>query len=170
MKKLSVILLLAVVFALSSCEVSYNPVLDSHLRPGLDTVIEGGTYTDPGAYVLDDTLEVEMDTSDVIDTSVLGTQTIVYTLTYDSKSYELTRYVKVVPDARMMFDLLPGIDTVYVNDTWVDAGVDVDDSASVTVFSDVDTTQIGTYHVIYEILHEGLTYHVSRVVHVIDAI
>lgn len=59
-----------------------------------------------------------------------------------------------------------GIDTVFVGDNWVDAGINVSESTLVEVFGTVDTSTAGRYVVTYLVAKEVL---VQRVVNVLEA-
>jgi len=73
----------------------------------------------------------------------------------------------------VLVGLNPGVDTVEINEQWVDAGayLTVED-LYLTGFSDdtVDTSSLGEYEVTYSILHDEKEYTITRMVQVSDQI
>ena len=73
---------------------------------------------------------------------------------------------------RVAISLRPGIDTVEINSTFVDAGAKATvNSRTVTyevIYNNVDITKIGIYTIIYEVVYESTSKQVSRSVFVID--
>lgn len=78
---------------------------------------------------------------------------------------------KLNKEVEFEYNLLAGQDTVEINTTWVDAGVEITfDGASTTVTSsdNVDTTTLGLYKVEYTAEFEEEDYIVVRYVVVVD--
>jgi hypothetical protein len=73
---------------------------------------------------------------------------------------------------KVAISLRPGIDTVEINSTFVDAGAKATvNSRTVTyeiIYNDVDITKIGIYTIVYEVVYETISKQVSRSVFVID--
>jgi len=68
--------------------------------------------------------------------------------------------------------LNPGVDTVEVNTEFIDAGATskaysfkVDNEV---IYNDVDITNVGTYHITYQVVYRNLTMEITRIVNVID--
>jgi hypothetical protein len=69
------------------------------------------------------------------------------------------------------FTLNPGSDTVELNTAWIDRGAYLNvETGNVEVMGthQVDTTTLGTYLVNYDIVYEEITYHLTRIVIVVD--
>lgn len=169
MKYISVLLF---VFLLSACN-NDPTVYDTKLHPGIDTINLDGTWIDAGAYIEVGEATINMTTTDTVDTSVMGLYEIEYTATYDALSYSIIRYVIVTDTESPVGTLNPGLDTVQVNDTWIDAFVtatdNVDIDLDITITNPVDETTPGTYHVEYKIEDDyGNVTYLIRVVTVIE--
>jgi hypothetical protein len=64
-----------------------------------------------------------------------------------------------------------GLDTISLHSEWVDGGAYaiIDDSILVLErTNEIDTSTIGTKEVIYQIIHQGSTYQITRYVRVVD--
>ncbi|MDZ4196855.1 MAG: DUF5011 domain-containing protein [Candidatus Izemoplasmatales bacterium] len=74
--------------------------------------------------------------------------------------------------SKVAISLRPGVDTVEINSTFVDAGAKATvNSRTVTyevIYNDVDITKIGIYTIIYEVVYESISKQVSRSVFVMD--
>ena len=163
MKNIILVILLA--FTLSACDFTNYEVV---VEKGVDTVEVGSTWVDQGAYVQIGLEQIPMTTSDVVDTSKVGFYDITYTVTYEDVSYEATRRVAVVNLTQIQATLNPGVDTVKVGGSWVDAGVTVMEGSSVSVSGVVDTTTPGTYTVMYTITYEDLELQLERIVTIVS--
>lgn len=159
MKK--IVFIIIFVLTLSACEFDNSDVV---IKAGIDTVEVGSSWIDAGAYVKLGVEQINMTTTDTVDTNTVGFYDITYTLTHEDITYEGTRRVAVVSKTQIDAVLNPGIDTMTVGNTWVDAGVTVESGASVTVLGVVDTNTIGTYTVTYTIRYETLTLTLERIV------
>jgi hypothetical protein len=82
----------------------------------------------------------------------------------------------LITSATFNLELKKGIDTININDTWMDSGVmtivnqkeaNIDYSI---IFNDLDTNKVGTYSIIYESTYRNITKQITRKVTVIDLI
>lgn len=162
MKK--ILLTLGFLIFLVGCDAS---TIKPYLNPSMDTITEGDTYIDQGAYVLVGFTRYMMSTQDQIDSSLLGLQSIEYTLTYEDIMYNITRYVMVIESTSISVNIRAGIDTIEVGDTWTDAGLDTDLDITYEVIGEVDTTQVGTYVIEYIITYQDQLYKRIRYVSVV---
>ena len=142
-----------------------------------DETIEVEQYSifiDPGAEIIGD-FDLDITVESNVDTSTLGSYTIVYTITYLGVDYSLTRNIEVVP--RTSTDLpslaLIGDSIIEVEQysDFTDPGVEIigDFDLDITVESNVDTSIVGEYQVTYSITYDSKTYSVTRTVNVINS-
>lgn len=71
----------------------------------------------------------------------------------------------------VLYGMNPGVDTVEINEQWVDAGAYLTVSdVYLTEFSEdtVDTSSLGEYEVTYSIVHDEIEYTITRMVQVVD--
>lgn len=133
------------------------------------TVLVGDTYTDEGATATDDLdgdITSRISVVSDVDTSVPGDYTVTYTVTdlAGNAAEPVTRTVVVRPQIGPVDTVPPQITllgdatvTIDVGDDYSDAGatasddVDGDITDEITVESDVDTSEPGTYIVTYTV-------------------
>jgi hypothetical protein len=146
------------------------------------TVALGAAYVDEGATAADDVdgdLTGQIVTDNPVDTSTAGTYTVTYTVADASgNGATATRTVNVViVDTTPPVITLEGSDpeTVEGGSTYTDAGatatdlVDGDLTDQISVGSDVDTSQVGSYTVTYSVTDaSGNTATATRTVDVVD--
>ena len=125
------------------------------------TIIQGNTYTEPGATAVDDVDgTVSITTSGSVDTSTIGTYTITYSAEDSAgNTVSETRTVNVVresiPDETPPVITLKGANpmTIIQGNTYAEPGAtavdDVDGTVSITTSGSVDTSTIGTYTITY---------------------
>lgn len=157
------------VFLLASCEA---PDIDTKLLPGTDIIAYGETWVDGGCEIVINEGAFAMDRTNDVDTNTLGETTIVYSYTVRRETYECLRVVKVIDVNPPVGTLEPGIDTVFIGEEHIDAGVtvtdDIDPTPEITVDNEVDTSVLGTYTITYTITDDfGNESIVVRYVHVI---
>ena len=164
--KLKILFLLILLLSLSACQTTY----EMELFEGQDTVEIHTEWEDMGAAIdmktywkLADNLDGE------VDTSTLGTYSIIYYREYGGKMYSVTRYVQVVDQTAPVITLNPGLDSIQVGDEWEDAGATVYDNSleelDITVTGNVNINIAGTYEIIYTAIDSsGNTTSVSRYV------
>lgn len=169
-----IVFLCALVLFMGCEELPSDGEVNMELNPGIDTIEINTDFVDAGVEATVDGRNLSVNVVDgEVDTSTLGTYTITYEATYESKAYRLERHVYVIDETPPVLELNPGVDTVFVGDDWTDAGVSVSDNSlealDYTVTGDVDTLVAGTYEIIYSATdssdNEG---QVSRFVVVMD--
>ncbi len=141
MKKLLWMLILLLTVFLSSCQEPSAEFIVIRLNNSVDTIEIGTTYVDPGAtakYGLA-TLEVVV-ISNTVDTNALGTYEIIYEATHNNFVKSTKRIVTVIDETPPLIVLNPGVDTIYSDETWIDAGVVVTDLSG----GNITVTQMGT--------------------------
>jgi hypothetical protein len=157
------------------------------------SVYQNDPYSDKGATAKDDedgnltskitkTITGPNGNVSTVDTTVLGTYSITYTVS-DSKGQKvsITRkvIVKEAPDTTDPIVTLTGSDTItldiFLGDTWTDPGAtaldnkDGDLTSSISVTDPVDDTTVGTYTVTYSVTDAaGNTGTTTRTVEVVN--
>ena len=123
----------------------------------------GGVFIDPGATATDATdgdLTSSVAISGIVDTSTAGTYTIVYSITdSDGNFSSIIRIIVVSLDVPPIITLT-GSSTIILTlgDTFTDPGatakdnIDGDLTFSVTTSGTVDTSNVGTYTIVYSVL------------------
>jgi len=124
------------------------------LMTGQDTVEINGEWIDTGAKLIVNNLEeFLMVTTNTINTTAIGLNTIIYTYEYNSEIYTITRYVMVVDQTAPELTLNLGVDTIVVGNNWIDGGVTTIDNSlgnvTVIVTGTVDTNTPGVYEITY---------------------
>ena len=171
MKKIMLVLVVTLVFLLTSCSptVSINliksndniEVYDHHVVKSCEITIDDSTYSMKIA-------------ANNVDSDTVGTYTIDYEYEFDGDVYLCTRYVFVTDQTAPTVVLNPGIDTVQVGSQWIDTGVTVTDNYYTTGFTveienDVNSSQIGEYVVSYVVTDgSGNITTVERIIHVVE--
>jgi len=169
MKKL---VLFVLVVLLAGCDGLLMGDVSIELQPGKDIIVLGEQWVDGGCLLVDNGLSKEFVTNDSIDSSIVGETLITYSTIHDNTAYICRRIVKVIDDVAPYGQLEPGIDTIYVGDTFIDGGVTGSDNYSetveITIENNVDTTTAGVYQVLYTITDEaGNETIITRMVHVL---
>jgi hypothetical protein len=152
----SLILFFALV--LQACD--YDMTFVFELNPGIDTIeihtehIDALATSKVGRSLLDVVVILNE-----VDTSKLGIYAIIYETTYLDKTYQIIRYVTVIDETAPVIILNPGIDTVFLNETWIDASVTVFDNSLgevyLTVEGEVDPSREGQYEIVYTATDES---------------
>lgn len=172
MRKLSLLLILLALLALSACNGDED--IKMYLNPGIDTIEINQTFIDTGAYLkVGDTNYSYDEKTGTVDHLTLGTYTITYSATYKNQFYQITREVIVVDQMAPVISLNAGVDTVVLGSEWVDAGVSVLDNSNeiiiASVSGSVDVNTVGTYEIEYQAEDSsGNITTVIRYVHVIE--
>jgi hypothetical protein len=162
MKKIFLIVLLLIV--LNGCDLN---TYKTYLNKSQDTIYQGDTYIDKGAYLLVGFTRYEMTTEDSIDSTILGVQDLQYFIEYDGKTYSIRRRVMVVKSNNINVFLKPGIDTISVGSQWTDAGIESENTIAYEVKGIVDINTIGTYVIEYIVTYEDETFSLIRYVNVV---
>lgn len=192
MKKLIVLLLLVFMVGCNPATTTDNPTtnvtteetsalittiisgdITLYLNNGIDTVEVNSTWEDAGAYIMINDVRYEMTTEMNVDISKVDIYQIIYTYDFEEETYSIVRYVAVLDQTQPVLSLNPGIDTITVGGTWLDAGVEASDNSGeavvVTTTGTVDTTTIGSYEIIYEATDSsGNSSVITRYVNVVE--
>ncbi|HAX02387.1 MAG TPA: hypothetical protein DEA30_00655 [Acholeplasmataceae bacterium] len=135
------------------------------LLPGIDTVNDFNDWNDAGIFVLDDLLSVQVEINEL---------DMYYQIIYKIYEGDLlidTRYRMVTIDQTNQFiqiELLPGVDTIEVGETYIDQGATSNVGVVVTD-NQVDDKTPGIYLVIYEVTLEDITTQRTRYVYVLES-
>ncbi|MGD9910767.1 MAG: immunoglobulin-like domain-containing protein [Candidatus Izemoplasmatales bacterium] len=155
MKKICLSLfLLLMILSLAACTTVDESDVSIVLNPGVDTVEINTEYKDPGATSKAYGFIIKNEViSNTVDTSVLGSYTIIYQVDYRNVIKTMTRVVSVVDETAPTGTLNPGIDTVSIGSSWVDASVSAQDNSGETVtietIGTVNTNIEGDYIITY---------------------
>lgn len=161
------ILIIFFLIFLSSCtEFSNEPHVI--LSPGYDTVEVGDEWIDEGAFLQVGFDRFAMETSDTVDTDKIGFYDIHYEVIHEGITYDVMRRVAVVEKTQINASLNPGLDTIYVGEIWMDAGVTVPEGATVETTGEVSFITPGTYEISYEVTLDDLSVTLVRYVNVLS--
>ncbi len=169
MRKLSLLLLMLVVLTLTACKEEL-PLIAS-INPALDTIEVGETWVDSGCTSNGETCSV---VDDDVNTTAVGKYEVTYLAIKGEEEMYLKRIVTVVDVTKPHIILNPGIDTIQVNDTWVNTGCtatdNYDSEVDCVVFSNnIDNTTIGEYEVVYRSIDDsGNVQEMTRYVFVVN--
>lgn len=173
MKKIQLIIFILTAILLTGCtELSVN-YLVFELNPGVDTIEINEQYVDNGAYASYGFKEVVVTViENTIDSTTIGEYEIVYQAVYKDLVQTLVRKVTVVDETPPQLTLKPGVDTIVLGDTWIDASVDVYDESNqdvtLLVIGEVQN-EVGSYEIIYQATDaSGNISRISRIVYVIN--
>jgi len=155
MKKIMSVILFLLTFLLISCNNEIPPY-EIELLAGDDLVYLDEEWVDAGCNVMieDETYQMTRENDPI--TNRANEYLIKYTYEY-LDYYEVTclRIVKVSDNQFPTVEINPGVDTIKVNEEHEDMGVTYEDdfsiSITVEVVSDVDTSNPGTYSIIYKV-------------------
>jgi M6 family metalloprotease-like protein len=142
------------------------------------TLEVGSTFLDPGVTVFDNyELAGDVLVTGSVDSDTVGTYTLYYSIFDGSgnRSDYVMRTIEIVDTTAPDVELLPGIDTIVVGESWMDAYLDASDNATPVadliievVQNTVDVTTPGTYHVIYRVVDaSGNHTYLTRIVTVL---
>ena len=151
MRKLVLVMVILVVLLLTSC-IS-DPEVHVGINPGVDTVEIHNQWSDTGAYLTVEDVYLTVFSGDEVDTSILGEHEVTYGITHGDEEYTITRMVQVVDQIAPVLSILEGVDTILLNETWIDGGCEVTDNSlevlTCATSSVVDISLAGVYEVIY---------------------
>lgn len=151
MRKLILSMIIVMALLLSGCDGTSN--VKTGLNPGLDTIEINEPWIDGGAYFIAGEEHVIVFSEDSVDETTLGEYTITYTFMFEDEEYNVTRMVIVLDQTAPILSILEGVDTIEVDELWIDGGCEVTDNSGETLTcsteSVVDMTIAGSYEVIY---------------------
>lgn len=168
-----ILIILSIAFIFISCSETENDI-DFYLKPGIDTVEINSEYSDPGAEAFINGSPVDYEISENnVDTSQTGIYYIEYALPFRNSQYIITRIVTVIDETPPEINLNPGIDTINLNQEWIDESVTVTDNSNgvvlVETIGEVDNTTLGEYEITYIATDEyGNQSELIRIVNVIE--
>ncbi|MFH0992823.1 MAG: hypothetical protein V1761_00575, partial [bacterium] len=138
------------------------------LLPGVDTIHIGDAWINPGVTFPADELTLVVIGS--VAAVATGRTTIEYRFFYaDVVVYRLLRIVNVLPAQKtVVITLKPGIATLPVGSVYVDPGATTS-KGDIVAIGTVDGDVSGVYSIVYTVEYEGITYHKTRYVFVVDA-
>jgi len=173
-KQLMLVLFLIFILGLSSCTAPDESSLYMTLNPGIDTIGIDEPFTDAGAKAQYGFKNIDVEViENTVDITTIGTYRIVYYAIYLDYEKTITRYVTVVDDIPPTATLNPGVDTIFIGSTWVDAGIQTSDNSAdpvtVEVLGTVNNMVAGEYTIIYEVTDQsGNVTTVTRFVNVLS--
>lgn len=175
MKKLLLALLIIVAISLTGCSEDdlSNLNIEFTLTSGNDTVEINSIWEDNGAILSNGTFSLTVYASTTPYTSSLGLKEANYTVVFEETTYSLTRYIVVQDKIKPELQLIAGIDTITIGDTWIDKGIIVTDNSleviTYTTSGTVNSNLAGTYTITYTATDSsGNTSTVLRYVTVIE--
>ena len=163
-----IFVLLIGIMLLTSC-TKETPVVT--LEKGRDNIEVHTENYEVAACLLqveDQSYIMEMDDSN-LDINTVGNCQIHYTYLYDEVLYDCTRVIFVNDTTPPIITLNASIDTISLNEEWIDEGVsysdNYSDSLTLKTIGSVDTTKPGTYEINYEVTDEfGNSSSITRIV------
>lgn len=172
MKKVFFILF---IILLSGCDNQKEKDVVFSLNNGIDIISVGEPHIDTGSTISIDEEEFDMlVTNNNVNVDIIGEYMITYSFTSDDeKTYNYTRFVKVIDDIRPEVTLNPGIDTIRMNEVFLDSGVsykdNYDTNLEVLVRGSVNTSILGRYVITYIVTdNSGNSREVERIVTVVN--
>ena len=160
-------------FALVACMPPTPKDLTIELLPGVDTVEVGSEFVDAGAQAfLGETRQTVTLQTNTVNVDVVGRYEIVYQAQNGSQIARITRIVDVIDTTPPFVTLRPGIDTIVVDELWVDAGIIVTDNSllpcTIAIEGAVASDIAGEYLIVYVVTDAyGNTTRVTRYINVV---
>lgn len=140
---------------LSACIEYDSSTLEISINPGVDTIELNGVFIDAGAKA---TINGNIKRSysvifNNVDTSQIGTYQVIYETIFNDIKKHTTRYIVVMDQKAPKITLNSGVDTIFIDEEWFDAGVTVVDNSQedivVSVSGSVISSIIGEYVITY---------------------
>lgn len=134
------------------------------LLPGLDTVTSFDSWIDGGVTLVDNLLTLEKEIEQ------LGESTYKITYKIMDDENEIDRRYRMVTVRNLVdvkIDLLPGVATIEVGDTYQEAGA-ISNIGEVEITSLVDSSKSGVYEVLYTVSFQDKVYQRTRFIYVLD--
>ncbi len=142
------------IFLLTGCFNVDESIVTIVIKPGVDTVEINTAFVDAGATAKANNLSADYEiVENTVDITTEGVYQIVYETTYKGITKQALRMVTVVDETPPVVMLNSGIDTIYKDSLWVDAGVSTSDNSLGTVTIDtegvVSAEYVGEYLIKY---------------------
>jgi hypothetical protein len=145
------------------------PVYTYYLNSGIDTVIRGDSWEDAGLYININGEERVIYSDDEVDLTSLEPQLITYSFSLGEILIEAVRYVSVIERDELSITINPGVDTIYVGQTWIDAGAEIETDHTILVDGTVNNQLPGLYEITYYVQDQyGVITQAKRMVKVLD--
>jgi uncharacterized repeat protein (TIGR02543 family) len=136
------------------------------LNAGLDTVYQKDVWDNAGLNIDDDLLTYVLRNEP--DLEMVGRYVLYYDLyANDEVVWTLVRVVNVIAQPNVKISLNPDITTIFVGDTYEDAGA-TSTFGEVIATNDVDTTTSGVYTVTYQVFYNDQYYTKIKYVYVLE--
>jgi len=166
------IMLLILSILIVGCNATEDDV-KFYLNESIDTVEVNSEYEDPGSTAIVFGLKRKTEViENTVDITKIGTYYILYSFSSQEITLKLTRIVTVIDETPPSVSLNPGIDTINLGDTWIDASVTIDDNSNedvtISTTGSVNTSIKGVYEIVYTVTDSSNNITtISRFVHVI---
>ncbi len=153
-KILLVLTIFLMLFFLSGCMTAEETDVVIYLNSGIDTVEINSQYIDSGATSKAFGLIVDNEVIyNDVDITELGSYLITYQVEYKNVTKTISRVVNVVDETFPTGTLNPGVDTIKVGSTWIDASVSTEDNSgdpvTIEIIGNVNTNIEGEYIITY---------------------
>ncbi len=171
-KLVVVIMFLILSLLIASCNATEDDI-KFYLNESIDTVEVNSEYEDPGSTAIVFGLKRKTEViENTVDITKIGTYYILYSFSSQEITLKLTRIVTVIDETPPSVSLNPGIDTINLGDTWIDASVTIDDNSNedvtISTTGSVNTSIKGVYEIVYTVTDSSNNITtISRFVHVI---
>ena len=129
----------------------------------------GDSYIDPGLYISDTEIYVEV--IDDVDMNNIGVYTIDFSIVVYGETRTLTRTLEILDPSLLIEFFLLGSEvvTLYVGDTFIDPGYFINkNEIIVEVVGTVDINTAGTYEITYSYTIDDATVILTRTIHVLE--
>ena len=170
MRKYILLIVFILVFGLTACKTQTDDLIAT-IVPSVDTVTVGGTWSDAGCISNGDSCTKIEGT---VNTNGIGEYKIYYKAVNDDEEVYLMRVVTVVDDILPVISLNPGVDTIFVGESWIDAGCTASDNYDTSVTCVVNSNALninvaGEYEIVYSAIDDsGNETLMTRYVFVLD--
>ena len=163
MRKYMLILIAVLIITLTGCNIKFTAVIN----PSVDTVEVGTEWVDTGCTSTVGTCTT-IDGS--VDVNTVGEYHIEYLAVNEKEEIQLLRVVFVVDNIAPVLHLNSGIDTIGIDEVWIDGGCIANDNYDAEVTCNIsnntiDSSSPGVYVVTYQAIDtNGNTAEINRVV------
>jgi hypothetical protein len=154
MKAKLLFIILSLLLLLTGCGEVDPDQIRFELNPGIDTVEVNDVFIDAGVKASYFGLPIQVEIiENTVDMSTIGQYQITYQIDYRGIIKTLTRVVFVVDETAPIGTLNPGIDTIVIGGSWIDASIAATDNSNetvtITTTGFVNPNFIGSYMITY---------------------
>ncbi len=133
------LLILLPIFLLTGCINIEESDVTIVIKAGVDTVEINTEFVDEGATAKANNWTVAYEVvENTVDITSVGVYQVVYEVTYKGITKQALRMVTVVDETPPVVTLNSGIDTIYQDSDWVDAGISATDNSLGQVTTDTE--------------------------------